>query len=336
MGNTGSIYINGVIGNVEGLAEGEDYVELVDVVAQVTMQPEATEYNLYITSPGGYTKEGYDIYDYLKSIGKPINSIGQGIVASIATVIFMAGAKRVLLPNTAFMVHLPSGGVEGTSEQIQDYASYIAEEEKKIIKFYSDNTTLSKEVLKPLLSNETWLDTKKAFELGFSTVEPKEQKAVAYFKQKKQEMSKQEEKKILSAEDKKFFVGFFEKFGNFFGSQAKNIIIQDANGADIDFLEVEEGQSVAVGDKATVDGVEAEGEYTLPSGEVYVFASGELTEIKPVEEGEEGEDSEALKEALDQIALLETEKETLTKEVENAVNKTKEVEAKLTKLGERV
>src|SRR5690625_5103242 len=86
----GNIYINGLIGtrlNEKGEVE-EKGVELLDVILQVKNQPKAESFTVYINSPGGYVDVGFEIHDYLKSLGKPIKTVGQGMVASIATVIF--------------------------------------------------------------------------------------------------------------------------------------------------------------------------------------------------------------------------------------------------------
>ena len=55
---------------------------------QVKRQPEATRFDVYINSEGGLVDVGFDIYNYLRSLGLPITTIGSGMVASIATVNF--------------------------------------------------------------------------------------------------------------------------------------------------------------------------------------------------------------------------------------------------------
>ena len=89
---TGNIYISGQIGTFDGTPG----TELIDIVSQVKSQPKATAFNVHINSEGGLVDVGFDIYNYLKSLGKPITTIGSGIVASIATVIFMAGTKWLM------------------------------------------------------------------------------------------------------------------------------------------------------------------------------------------------------------------------------------------------
>ncbi len=323
MPTVGNIIIDGSIGNFDG----EKSVELVDVIAQVNMQKDADSYNVYINSPGGYVDVGFAIYDYLVSLKKPITSIGENMVASIATVIFMAGSKRIMRPNTEFMIHLPSGGVEGNSEQIAEYSAYIQEEEKRIIKFYKDNTDLNEEAIRPMLSDETWLNPRKAFELGFSTIEPIELKAVAKYNLKPENKMSKEQKQKLSQEDSTMFDKFFNRFEKLLGTKVKNIIVQDANGEELDFVDLEEGQEISVGDMATKDGAPAEGEYVLPNGETYVFTAGELTEIIPAEEGE-GEGEETVEDLLQQIEQLTASNVELEAKLKTEETKSKEAEAK--------
>lgn len=327
----GKIYITGTIGKFEG-EENSDYTELLDVISQVKMQPDAEAFYVFINSGGGYVSEGFDIYDYLMSLKKPVHTIGYGIVASIATVFFMAGETRELRPNTEFMIHLPSGGVEGDSEEIAEYSRMMNETEDRIIKFYSKNTGLSKEALKPLLSKETWLDTTKAYELGFSNVETKKNEAVAYFNNLK---NKKMSDKKFNEEDKNFLKAMFEGLQNALKpnkQEVKNLIIQDANGESIDFPEVTEGEEIQVGAKATIDGADAAGEYVLPNGDTLVFIAGELTEIKTEEEEEEEENAE-MQELQDLVDSLTTEKEELTQqneEVNTLLNEEKEKTTELT------
>jgi ATP-dependent protease ClpP protease subunit len=295
----GNIYINGAI----GVFEGEPYTELVDVVTQATRQKDATEFIVHINSVGGYVSEGEEIYNYLKSLKKPITTIGTGLVASIATVIFMAGDKRMLRPNTEFMIHLPSGSVSGTSEEVAEYSSFMQETEKKMIKFYEDHTDLTKEAIKPLLSKETWLDTDKAYELGFTNVQTENKKAVAIFNNNKKiiEMAKQNKKpNALQIA--------FAAVAAALSPAATNLVLADANDVNLDFADLEDGTEPQVDDVATVDGTAAEGEYVMPDGKTFIFSAGVLTEIKPADDA--GDDDELTEEEMQLlIDLLTTERD---------------------------
>jgi len=318
----GNIYINGLIGTTydnNGVIT-EKGVELIDIITQVKAQKEVTSFNVFINSPGGVVDTGFDIYNYLKSLQIPINTIGQGMVASIATVIYMAGMNRILKPNTEFMIHLPSGGVEGTSEDIEWYLSYIKDTQKRIIKFYAENTGLNEEALLPLLKNETFLSVQQAYELGFSNTQPIMVAPVAYFNLNNNDMK-------LSDDDKSWVEKQFKTILNTFKSKAKMLLVQDANGVEIDFTDLEDGQEIVVDLKATVDGAPAEGEFVMPSGETYVFAGGVLTEIKAVE----GDDTTALQEEIAQLKEQLAAQTTAKLDAENETVAQKAIVAKFEK-----
>lgn len=280
----GKIYINGLIGTIldhEGNIQQQG-VELIDVITQVKAQPSATSFDVYINSLGGVVDTGYEIRDYLNSLEQPYNTIGLNLVASIATIIFMGGVQRTLKPNTEFFIHLPSGGVEGTSDDVELYSNELKRVERMILDDYVKTTGLTKEALLPLLREETTLDIDQAFKLGFSNVQPIKVAPVAYFN-----LNKDKQMANLSNEDKSWIEKRFEAIENFFTKKPVNIVVQDANGVEIDFPGVEEGQEITVGSEATIDGSSAEGEYVMPDGSTYVFAEGSLSEIIPAASQEE-------------------------------------------------
>lgn len=293
--------MEGII-NIDG--EIGEEVHLVDIVAQVQKQKGATSFNVYINSVGGIVDVGFDIYYYIKSLNVPTKTIGQEIVASIATVIFMAGNERELDLGAEFMVHMPSGGVNGTSKDIEEYNTMLKKYDKKIIDFYKDSTGLSEEAIRPLLDYETWLSPNLAQDLGFTTKKANNVPvlAKATFNFKNEEMNK------LSNEEKSWFETQFDKILNI-GKKAdvKNIVLQDANGAEIDFTNVEEGEMpIPKESEATVDGAPAEGEYIMPDGVVFVFVGGVLdTIVEAVEEEEADANAERVAELEQQIAEMQ-------------------------------
>lgn len=327
----GNIYINGVIGSTPY----ESGVELIDVISQVKKQPNATSYNVFINSEGGIVEVGYDIYNYLKSLDVPVKTIGTGLVASIATVIFMAGSTRIIREGTRFMIHLPTGdlGGSGTADELEDFAKEVRDIEDKLVKFYSEITSTSKEAIKPLLQNETWLTQEQLNDLGFTNDETLMIAAKLYLNKNTNKMAE------LSNDDKSFIEKGFDKIFNLLKPKTiENIAIQDANGVTLDFPEVEDGQEITVGAKATVDGAAADGEYVMPTGETYVFSSGELTEIKEGEQEDEmqalKDENAALKEQLqgqkEATAQAETELETQKELVVNLTQEVREFKSTIT------
>lgn len=298
----GQIYINGQI----GANKGEIGVNLIDVIKQVQGQPFATSFDVYINSEGGYVDAGFEIYEYLMSLKKSgiiINTIGTGLVASIATVIFMAGESRKLKSGTNFMIHLPSGDVQGTADEISSYSEMLKDTENKLVKFYTAQTGLQDEAVRPLLKSESWLDSSTAFDLNFLTEYEIEFNAVA--KYQKLNNKKNEN---MTTEDKDWITKQFESFTNLFKGKAKNIMLLDSTGVEVDFPEVADGATPAIGDKATVEGQPAEGSFIMPSlgNATVTFAGGVITEIVEAEVEDE------------EMASLKSENESLKKQLEDA------------------
>ncbi len=326
----GKIDISGQIGSFDGVTG----VELVDVISQVKAQSEATEFNVYINSEGGLVDVGFDIYSYLKSLNKPITTIGRGLVASVATVIFMAGDKRVISENTPFMIHLPWGVVEGNAEEIENFTRQLKDIEKTFIDFYKKNLDLTEEAVRPLLKNETWLTKEQLTSLGFVTSEPMQIAAKAVIKSKKDYKMSNESK--FSDEQKSWMENLFNSvLAKFKQPKVTNKLVQDANGAEIDFNELEDSDTVQVGAKATVDGAPAEGEYILPDGRTFVFTSGELTEIVEPEM-----DSAAMQAKIDELEeklnASEQEKNTIREEAETYKNQLSTMETEVKDLKTKI
>lgn len=103
--------------------------EIEDNIANVVMaqmlhldaeDPEK-DIQLYINSPGGAITSALAIYDTMQFIKSPVSSICIGQAASAAAVLLLAGekGKRFALPNSRVLLHQPSGGVQGTSMDVE-------------------------------------------------------------------------------------------------------------------------------------------------------------------------------------------------------------------------
>lgn len=79
---------------------------------------------LYINSPGGVVTAALAVYDTMQFIKSPVSTICIGQAASAAAVLLLAGEerKRFTLPNSRVMLHQPSGGVSGTTIDVEIHA----------------------------------------------------------------------------------------------------------------------------------------------------------------------------------------------------------------------
>lgn len=305
----GYIYINGEIG-------GD--TNLIDVIRQVKAQPNAIEFIVKIDSQGGYVNVGYDIYNYLKNLPQNVTTIAHRAY-SIASVIFMAGSKRIVSENAAdvLMIHLPWMEVAGNHDTITAHLSGLKSEEDKLIKFYSEALEIDKETIQSLLSSETYLNAKEAIDMGFATQIQVAPKAVAKLNNKKEE-----DESLMNKLNKKIN----QIFNKLSGVKAE-LVLQDATGAELVFPDLEPTDIAQVDEKATVDGKPAEGEFVMPDGSTIKVAGGVVTEIVPAEvEDEEAPDDEPIAE--------EPKAEQIVAEVEE--DRVAALEAKLAELEAKV
>lgn len=310
----GQIYINGLIGSTAF----ETGVELIDIIAQVKKQPSATSFTVHINSEGGVVVTGFDIYNYLKSLNLPITTIGSELVASIATVIFMAGDVRKLKPNTSFMIHLPQGYVEGTADEINQYGEMVKGIEKDIIKFYKDILNVSEEAITPLLNNETYLTEEQAKALGFVNsefnVEPIMARAIFNNNKKENEM-------ITKSDLKEFFDPIMAIINKPVESTVVSLMVTDANATVIEFPKLDDLATPQIGDEATVNGTPADGSYVMPNGDTWNFVSGKLDSVV---EGTLVDNSLA-----DELEALKNENADLRSQLEQQATNLETIEASL-------
>jgi len=253
-------------------------VNLDTVIKAVKETDENEPLNVHIHSAGGGVYDGLAIYNYLKGLDREVNTISSGLVASIASIIFLAGNKetRVINETDNFLIHLPSGMGFGNAEDLEKSAKELRRVENTLSDIYAKETDLTKEEAIDLMSEDKMLDVEFLKEKGFVN-EIKKFKAVAIFNNNKK-MSK--ENTVTKEEVEGLFSTFKNELKNFFGmNQPTNKIVKDANGVDIDFFDLENDEEIIVGAEATVDGQKAEGEYTMSDGNKYVFEDGKLSEI---------------------------------------------------------
>lgn len=292
--NEAHIYIYGIIDYFQDEKAAEyGHVNLTSIKNQLEPNKDAETIIVHIHSDGGDVDEGYAIHDFLKAQGKKVITINEGSAHSIASVIFMAGSERRIAPNASMLIHLPSGGVFGTSEQIAEYNDYIQKIKTRVVSFYSSMTTLSEEEVLDYMKAEKELNADEAISFGFATEKTAQMRAVAKYTKREKVMS---EVALTKDEFEKKINPIQKAINKILGikdEKVKNLAIQDANGVEIDFYDKTEGDPT-VGDKANVDGSPAEGEYTMTDGSKVTFDKGVVTEIVPAE-SEEDEDMVALK-----------------------------------------
>lgn len=124
--------------------------------------------NLHIHSPGGDVFDGIAIYNLLKNHPANITVYIDGLAASMASVIAMAGNEVIMPENAMMMIHKPWGIQGGDAEDMRKYADLLDKVENTLIPAYANKTGKTPEELAEMLSAETWLNGKECVEQGFA------------------------------------------------------------------------------------------------------------------------------------------------------------------------
>lgn len=123
---------------------------------------------LRINSPGGNVFDGNAIYNNLKAHRATVNVKIDGIAASIASVIAMAGDNIEMPQNAMIMVHNPSALVMGSAEDMVKMANTLDRIKDGIVLAYQDKTKMDGKKIASMMDAETWLTAEEARENGFA------------------------------------------------------------------------------------------------------------------------------------------------------------------------
>jgi len=333
-----TIYVSGKI--------GKD-TTLIDVIRQFKSYDQPDGVEVIVHSEGGSVSEGEAIYNYLKALSAEMTVDTYTDKAySISAKIFSVGQRRIVEDiDKALMIHFAWANVQGTAERFEIIAEALRELENDFALYYSKFLGVDNETVRSLLDNETFVSGSDAVELGFATEKKMTAKAVAFYTNDKSLKIKKMAKK---KNDKGFLSKLMADINAYLNDYDKGVQInaeislQDSNGTDIVFPNLENGDVPKVGDVATLDGVAiTDGSYIMPSLEekTLVFVDGAITEIIEKEEVKEDEveivESEA---SLEGLIEKVTEKVTgkIKAEFEKKVSlKDNEIKALKKKIGSK-
>lgn len=274
------VYVFGDIYNDQSeFASDWGIVSLKSVVDQINSNPSADELIVHIHSRGGDVMEGFAIHDALFNSGKKVITIIEGLCASIATVVALAGSTRKMTENSEFMIHNPWGdpfSMDGfTADDYEKRADEIRQAEDKLVAFYVNKTGADESMLRDMMGEETTMAPDKALEMKFITEITNEVKAFALLKanNKKNTMSKS---KLQSAID--LFSKGIKALQN--GVSGLTLSTTDGKSLDID----QDGDIPQINSNVTIEGQPApDADYALSTGTTITVKGGKISAIKATE-----------------------------------------------------
>lgn len=123
---------------------------------------------IWLNSPGGDCIAASQIYSMLMDYKDDVTVKIDGIAASAASVIAMAGTKVLMAPTALMMIHNPATSAFGDHADMRKAIEMLDEVKESIINAYEIRTNLSHTQLSHMMDDTTWMNAKKAIELGFA------------------------------------------------------------------------------------------------------------------------------------------------------------------------
>ena len=163
MENGRTLFLNGTI------ADESWYDD--DVTPQLfknDLYAESGDVTVWLNSPGGDCVAAAQIYNMLKEYPGNITIKIDGIAASAASLIAMAGDYVLMSPVSMMMIHNPMTAAIGNADEMQKAAAMLDEVKDSIINAYELKTGLTRAKLSHLMDDETWMNAVTAVDLGFA------------------------------------------------------------------------------------------------------------------------------------------------------------------------
>lgn len=175
-GKRGEIWLYDQVG--EGFFGG---MSAKQFAKEVTNLGKVDTINLHINSPGGSVFDGVAIYNTLKNHPARVEVDVDGVAASIASVIAMAGDEIRMAENAMMMIHDPSGFAMGGADEMRKTADLLDQIKTVIVDTYAKRTGQKTAELETMMAAETWLTASDAADLGFADAITNDQRIAACY-----------------------------------------------------------------------------------------------------------------------------------------------------------
>ena len=128
--------------------------------------------SIYINSPGGEVNQGFAIIDTMNLIQSDVATYCVGHACSMGAIILACGkkGKRYILENAEVMIHQPSGGARGKSDDVEVLSNCLVKCKDKLIQILADRTRKSKKEITQYFYHDYYMDSDEAKSFGIVDV----------------------------------------------------------------------------------------------------------------------------------------------------------------------
>jgi ATP-dependent protease ClpP protease subunit len=146
---------------------GEWGVSDQDLIDDIQALGDINDLQININSNGGDLAMALGVFNFLRNHPAKITTYIEGVAASAASVIAMAGDAVIMPSNSVMMIHNPWTVAMGNADEMESAAKMLRKFEDTLVTTYAARTKLDSDELKVLLADETWFTATEAFEKGF-------------------------------------------------------------------------------------------------------------------------------------------------------------------------
>lgn len=159
----GALWLTGYVGQI---TDEEFFTQ--SMVRHALAKHGARPLTVYLNSGGGFCDEGMGIHNLLKAHPKEVTIIVDGMAASIASVIAMAGDEIVMRRGSTMMIHDPSVSFNGTAKEFERTAETLHTQANELAAIYAARTKRPLDEIRALMVAETWYSPEQAVRAGFA------------------------------------------------------------------------------------------------------------------------------------------------------------------------
>lgn len=139
--------------------DARDFVMMVSKMEKIK--------SIRINSPGGDVFDANAIFNAILNHPSRPETIVESLAASAASYLLVAGSKKKAYKNAMIMIHEPMTGIWGNQYDFGEVVDVLHQISENMVEMYADHTNIGKRDLKAMMKAETWINAKKAKELGF-------------------------------------------------------------------------------------------------------------------------------------------------------------------------
>lgn len=163
--DSATLYIYGDIASIKWFENDVCVYDLAKEIGDLNGKALTVRINSY----GGEVAEGLAIYNLLKSYEGEVTTVCDGFACSAASVVFMAGAKRIMPRSSLLMIHNAWTWVSGDADGLRKAADDLEKITQPSVEIYTSVSNLDADEIKAMMDAETWIDADEALGYGFAT-----------------------------------------------------------------------------------------------------------------------------------------------------------------------